>query len=86
MKFCSTAAADRRRIAIIAAVTSAAAAVLVLLVVVGAILLKNRRYKRYLQLQFEQSEHAAPLHSHVQHIYSFWTSTPVPQSLQFLSC
>jgi len=50
----SAAESDNQKIIIISVTTSVAAVALILLIAVGAILIKTRRYKRYLQLQFEQ--------------------------------
>lgn len=53
-----TEAEDKRKIVIIASVTSASS-VSILLLVLAALLYRNRRYKRYLQLQWQQSTHSS---------------------------
>lgn len=52
--FVSSPKTDRRKIIAISAGSSVATVVLILVLVVGVLIIKNRRYKRYLRLQFEQ--------------------------------
>lgn len=50
-----------RKIIIIASITSVLLATLIVAVIGGAILDKNRRYRKYLQLQFCKSEYSCRL-------------------------
>nr|APU94861.1 leucine-rich repeat receptor-like protein kinase [Pohlia nutans] len=52
--FVSPSNANSHQIVIVAASTSVAAVVLIVFLVVAVVLIKNRRYKQYLKLQFQQ--------------------------------